>query len=344
MSALSLNAFRPFFERQLKPSRWLLCLLAGILVAVFSPPQAQATPESWASEWPETDFNKHSVDFKEILSGGPPKDGIPSIDKPRFKHVSKVELPGTEPVIGLTVNGHSRAYPLRILTWHEIVNDTLGGVPVTVTYCPLCNAALVFDRRLGDQVLDFGTTGKLRNSDLVMYDRQTQSWWQQFLGRGIVGELTGEELTLLPARLESWDSFRTRLPQSEVLVPNNPDMRPYGANPYVGYDSAAYPFLYKGDLPKDIEPMAYVIAIEDDAWPLKRLQAAGQIETDSLRMTWTPGLSSALDKRAIAESRDLGNVVVQEKDSQGQWQDRVYDLTFAFVFYAFRPDGKFHLN
>ena len=100
----------------------------------------------------------------------------------------------TEPVIGLVVNGDARAYPLKILIWHEIVNDTVGGVPVTVTYCPLCNSAIVFERTVDGRVLDFGTTGKLRNSDLVMYDRQTESWWQQFSGTAIVGAMTGTKL------------------------------------------------------------------------------------------------------------------------------------------------------
>ena len=119
--------------------------------------------------------------------------------------VSEVKnLTDTEPVVGRIINGKARAYPLRILTWHEIVNDGLGSVPVIVTYCPLCNSAIIFDRRLDGKVLDFGTTGKLRHSDMVMYDRQTENWWQQFLGQGIVGEMTGKRLKTIPARLESF--------------------------------------------------------------------------------------------------------------------------------------------
>ena len=119
--------------------------------------------------------------------------------------VSEVKnLADTEPVVRRIINGKARAYPLRILTWHEIVNDELGGVPVAVTYCPLCNSAIIFDRRLDGKVLDFGTTGKLRHSDMVMYDRQTKNWWQQFLGQGIVGEMTGKRLKTIPARLESF--------------------------------------------------------------------------------------------------------------------------------------------
>ena len=138
-------------------------------------------PFGWKVEWRNTDFAKSTIDFSEVMSGGPPKDGIPAIDTPQFKTVSEIDdIQDREPVISLAINGDARAYPLRVLTWHEIANDTVGGVPVAVTFCPLCNAAIVFDRRLADgRVLDFGTTGKLRNSDLVMYDRQTESWWQQ---------------------------------------------------------------------------------------------------------------------------------------------------------------------
>ena len=170
---------------------------------------AAADPSVWRHEWPWTDFSRTSVEFDEILSGGPPKHGIPAIDWPRFIDLAEVagyrdfRIEPTEPVVGVTVNGEMRAYPLSILMWHEIVNDDLGGVPISVTFCPLCNAEVVFDRRLDDRVLDFGTTGKLRNSDLVMYDRQTESWWQQFLGEAIVGELLGKRLAVLPARPES---------------------------------------------------------------------------------------------------------------------------------------------
>lgn len=166
---------------------------------------AAANPPFWRSEWPKTDFSKHSVDYQEIIGGGPPRDGIPSIDMPSFEPLADVSgYRGSEPVIGLEINGDRRAYPLGILTWHEIVNDVVGGVPVAVTYCPLCNAAIVFDRRLAGAVLDFGTTGKLRHSDLIMYDRQSESWWQQFSGEAIVGARLGSVLETCRRGLNPW--------------------------------------------------------------------------------------------------------------------------------------------
>ena len=146
-------------------------VLGAVVLMIFAT-SAMANPAVWRYEWPTTDFEQTSVDFRDIISGGPPKDGIPAIDNPRFLPIAEIEdLADTEPVMGLIVNGVAKAYPLSILMWHKIVNDEIGGVPVTVTFCPLCNTTLVFDRRVDGQVLDFGTIGKLRFSDLVMYDR-----------------------------------------------------------------------------------------------------------------------------------------------------------------------------
>ena len=152
----------------------LAILLLGLVTAI----EAKAGPEDWGREWPHTDFSRHSVDYNEIFSGGPPKDGIPAIDRPQFVPVGETRnLAPREPVISVRIGSEARAFPLRILIWHEIVNDTVGGTPIAVTWCPLCNSSVAFDCRVGGRTLSFGTTGKLRNSDLVMYDRETESWW-----------------------------------------------------------------------------------------------------------------------------------------------------------------------
>ena len=303
-----------------------------------------ANPLVWGGEWQNTDFSKKSIDFKEILSGGPPKDGIPSIDNPKFVPVAEVrDLVDTEPVIGIIINGEAKAYPLRVMTWHEIANDTLGGVPVTVTYCPLCNSSIVFDRRLGGCVLDFGTTGKLRNSDLVMYDRQTESWWQQFSGTAIVGELNGKVLKMLPSRLESFARFRERAPQGRVLVPNNPSMSRYGSNPYVNYDSSSSPFLFRGKLPDGVNPMIRVVVVNGEAWTLPLLRRKGSVAKGGLSLVWEAGQNSALDTRRIARGRDVGNVIVRRRNGDKD-EDVVHDITFAFVFNAFHPGGVIHIE
>lgn len=316
-------------------------LRAALALALWAGP-ACAGPAQWKPAWPETDFTRSAVPFSEIRSGGPPRDGIPSIDAPRFAPAPEAGgLAATEPVISLRIGGDARAYPLRILIWHEIVNDTVGGVPVAVTYCPLCNSAVVFDRRLDGRTLDFGTTGKLRNSDLVMYDRQTGSWWQQFTGAGIVGAMTGKALKALPARVESFARFKERFAAGRVLVPGDPGLRPYGVNPYRGYDTAERPFLYDGAYPEGIAPMAYVVRVGGRAWALDAIRARGTLRAGDLRFMWSAGRNSALDAGAIAEGRDVGNLVV-ERLKDGQWVDEVHDLTFAFVFHAFVPEGKIH--
>jgi hypothetical protein len=215
--------------------KWGLLLVLAVLVGVFgmlqvthqpvpirSAPQrttAQASgftpaactllpqepPPAFASVEFKTDFSKHCVHYSEIFSGGPPKDGIPAIDAPRFVSVSQATswLKPNEPVIFFQVGNEARAYPIQILIWHEIVNDTVGGVPVAVTFCPLCNTAIAFERTVNGRVLDFGTTGRLRFSNLIMYDRQTESWWQQAIGLAIVGQLTGTQLVSRPAAIIS---------------------------------------------------------------------------------------------------------------------------------------------
>ena len=325
-----------------------LIVLGGLTLILFG--SAQANPDRWRAEgWAKTDFSKSSIEFNEILSGGPPKDGIPSIDKPQFKPIADIDnIADQAPVIGLTIEGDARAYPLSILMWHEIVNDTVGNKPVTVTYCPLCNAALVFDRKVDGKTLDFGTTGKLRKSDLVMYDRQTETWWQQFTGEAIVGSMLGAELALIPSRLESFGEFKKRHPHGKVLIPNNPRMRNYGRNPYVGYDTAARPFLYKGSMPKGIDPMARVVVVrvakEPTAVSLSLLREQKSIKVSGVTLSWRPGQASALDTSEIAKGRDVGTVLAQRADGSGKLKDVAYDVTFAFVFHAFHPKQQIRTN
>lgn len=220
-----------------------LCVISGLLLAASASYAAAQAPDSALREFPKGDFSISAVDWSEVRSGGVARDRIPAIDRPQTIPIAKAaqDLEPTEPVVGLVINGEARAYPLRVLIWHEIANDELGGVPVAVTYCPLCNTSVVFDRRHEDRVLDFGTTGRLRNSDLIMYDRQTETWWQQFLGQAIIGTLTGAELRMVPARLESFKNFAERAPDGTVLVGDA--ARPYGRNPYENYDSSSRPFL-----------------------------------------------------------------------------------------------------
>ncbi|WP_420549866.1 DUF3179 domain-containing protein [Curvivirga sp.] len=314
---------------------FLICL--GV-IASFDVVGAE---KDWRNSWPNTDFSKYNVDLSEILSGGPTKDGIPPIDNPIFIQASQNQvIEPNEPVISIIHNDIAKAYPLRIMMWHEIVNDEIGDLPIAVTFCPLCNASIVYDRRLNNEIYTFGTTGKLRHSDLIMWDRQTESWWQQFSGEAIVGELTGSELTVIPSRLESFKKFLARTDENALLlVPNDQNMRPYGSNPYSRYDGG-YPFLYKGDLPENIKPLERVVSLSDrkQAWSFSYLKEHGQITTDeNIEITWEAGQVSALDTEWIPNGKDVGNIIVRQNG-----KDIPYFVEFAFAFYAFHPEAPIH--
>ncbi|UWQ34535.1 DUF3179 domain-containing protein [Leisingera sp. M527] len=311
--------------------------------AVFLPWMAQASPAEWKREWPKTDFSRTSVgDWGQIRSGGVPKDGIPALDAPQFTAAAEDRrLMPREPVIALEIEGApARAYPLRYLTWHEIVNDEVAGVPVAVTYCPLCNSAMTFDRRTRAGVLRFGVSGKLRYSDMVMYDRETQSWWQQAIGTGIAGEMSGQRLASLPSWVESWQEFKARNPDGLVMAQPGYNRR-YGQNPYRGYDTSEWPFLYDGTPPPHgLAPLDRVVRVGSRAWPLARLAKTGEIREAGVVLSWRAGQASALDAGTLAKGRDIGSVRV--RDASGF--DVAHDVMFAFAFHAFWPDGRWMLK
>ena len=284
---------------------------------------ARLNPRGW-----DTDFRLHTVPYSEIRFVIP-RDNIPSIDAPKFVTPTDASawLKDVEPVVSIDINGDARAYPLQILTWHEIVNDSVGDVPVAITFCPLCNSAIAFDRRLDGVELEFGVSGNLRNSDLIMYDRQTHSWWQQFTGEGIVGQHAGRNLEHLSASIVSFADFKAAYPEGKVLSRNTGYARQYGRNPYAGYDTFdGNPFLFTGDLDGRLLPVERVIAVTvediDVAFPLKVLQEEGVINYEigdrQIAVFHKFGTTSALDGSSIAESRDVGAAGVFEAVLDGQ--------------------------
>jgi hypothetical protein len=293
------------------------------------PSRLRSATRTWNTDW-----SKHTIEYDELLSGGPPRDGIPSIDDPKFISPEDAAewLAENEPVIALEIEGDARAYPLQILTWHEIVNDTVGEVPVLVTFCPLCNAAITFDRRLGGEVYEFGTSGLLRNSDLVMYDRTTESLWQQLTGEAIVGGLVGQRLTFLPSSLVSFADFRESHPGGVVLSRDTGFSRDYGRNPYAGYDTIGRsPFLFGGEEDGRLPAMERVVNVTlenvDVAYPLSVLSEVGVIhdtqDGQDLVVFHTAGTSSALSAGVIAQGEDVGATGVFDPNLEGRL------LTFA---------------
>jgi len=295
------------------------------------------TPAFRTDGW-ETNFCLHSISYDDISSGGPARDGIPPIDSPRFETVGSADnwIEDLEPVIILDLAGDVRAYPLQILIWHEIVNDEVGGEPVVVTFCPLCNTALAFSRpETNGETLTFGTSGNLRFSDLVMWDRQTESWWQQFSGEAIVGDLTGTRLEFLPSAIISWEDFKSNHPDGRVLSIQTGFSRSYGRNPYPGYDNInSYPFAFTGNHNDRLPAMARVVGImmEDGlggAYSLDLLQEK-QVLNESLgevpiTIFWKPGTASAVDSGTISSGRDVGSSGVFLRTIEDQ------SLTFSAI-------------
>jgi hypothetical protein len=329
-------------------------LLLATLVTLVAAGCSEAAREAERSEtavttvggW-RTDFSRHTVLLREFQSGGPPKDGIPAIDEPSVVDVETAEawLAPREPVIEVTVNGETRAYPIQVLIWHEIANDELGGVPIAVTFCPLCNTSIVFDRRVEGRTLDFGTTGKLRNSDLVMYDRQTESWWQQFGGEALVGRYAGTELRQLPARIVSWADFKREHASARVLSRDTGHSRPYGENPYEGYDDVGSSPIFSARNEDDhrLPPKERVVFLkrggEVAVIPYSTLQRRRVVRLvvggHRLVVRWRPDVASALDSTAISKGRSVGAASVREDGKLV-----AFDEPFWFVVAAFSPDAR----
>jgi len=266
-------------------------------------------------------FPEPLVDPAEIISGGPPPDGIPSIDEPQFVTVDEADtwLGANEPVVFLESGGEVHAYPVQILIWHEIVNDRVGQVPVAVTYCPLCNSAVSYRREVRGEETTFGTSGRLYASALVMYDRLTETLWTHFDGRAVVGVLTGETLEAIPSPLLGWTDFKTAHPDALVLDRDaTGHNRPYGENPYAGYDDpTGQPFLFRGTVDDLAAAKQRVVGVTSGAsaraWALDSLIDGVASVTNSevgetpVVIMWKAGQSSALESDLIAGGLDVGS-------------------------------------
>lgn len=319
---------------------WVTALLViaslwASIPVVSSAQKAQNRFPGW-----KTNFEKRSIDLGELLPGGPPKDAIPAINDPQFVSPGEAAnwIKPQEPVISVVVNNEARAYPLQILIWHEMVNDRIGDVPLLVTFCPLCYSALVFDRRAAGREFQFGVSGFLRNSDMVMFDRESESLWQQFTAEAIVGDLTGAKLEPVPSQIISFKQFSAAYPKGHVLSRETGYHRSYGRNPYEGYDDISRrPFLYRGKIDSRLAPMEKIIGLTvngtSKAYPSsitrKRRVIQDMIEGHPVIIFHADGAVSALDQSEISTSRQVGSIGVYDPRVDGQL------LSFAF------KDGQF---
>jgi hypothetical protein len=297
----------------------------AVAVEPVALPQAEVSPReavpSALQDLRDPAFPDPLLDPNVVLSGGPPPDGIPAIDAPTFLRAQDVDfLADTEAVLVLTVGEETRAYPFQIMTWHEIVNDTVGGVPVAVTYCPLCNSGVAFDRRVDGKVLDFGTSGMLHASNLIMYDRQTESLWPQLSGQAAIGVMTGATMDELPLSPVGWGDFRAAHPDAWVLSRDTGHHRDYGRNPYVGLDrdpDRPPPFGAPSEDDR-LPPMERVIALQGSTETVTVVRSVIEearvvdetVDDRPLVLLHAVGQASALDDGLVSGGRDIGTVAV----------------------------------
>ncbi len=277
------------------------------------------------------DFSKHSIPLNEILSGGPPKDGIPALNAPKFisaKTASKSFLKNSDRVLGLFINGKAKAYPVNILNWHEVVNDEISGKPVLVSYCPLCGTGMMFSVGRGPNRKTFGVSGLLYQSDMLLYDKATNSLWSQIKSEAVAGTLTGQKLTLLASTHTSWQDWKGRHPGTMVLSPDTGYPRDYTRNPYAGYkDSPAlfFPVKRKSNVHS---PKETVMGVVVDG--VSKAYAFGELGKT------TGVVKDKIGKQDVTVFYDLKNQFATVRDSEGRVLPSV--TGFWFAWYAFHPD------
>jgi len=329
--------------------RILLFLLLSISF-LFSTSDSRSFSLKYHTFGWETNWKKHSINYDELLSGGPSRDGIPPIDSPKFETIKQASIwiKDNEPLIFVKIKNQTKAYPLQVLIWHEIVNDTLLNKKISVTFCPLCNASIVFDRNINGKIYDFGTSGLLRHSDLVMYDRQTESLWQQFTGNAIVGDMLGIELKQINSSIVSFKDIKQNYPNTLILSKDTGYSRDYGRNPYSGYDDINQsPFMLKKATDPRLEPMRRVATVSLDnknkAYSYKIVKnkkvVNDKFEEKKLVLFYKDKIVSALDKSQISKSKDVGSVVIYSRVLDG----KTYDFYYKNGFYDKQTNSKWNI-
>lgn len=282
-------------------------------------------------EFTEDQLKNAKIPFSDLRSGGPPKDGIPSIDNPKFISVSEADkfLKGEDPVLGLDYKGVARAYPHKIINWHEIVNDTVAGDPILVTYCPLCFTGIAFERKIDGEETTFGVSGKLYKSNLVMYDRATETLWNQLGGEAIIGEYLGKQLKQIPLETVLWRDWKTKHPGTQVLSTDTGTARNYDTNPYEGYETDRDTFGTEFEDSR-LHPKAKIWGVEIDdkfkAYSDEALTRVGILK------------DSFAGKNLNVQRNKDGAVII--KDDTGQ--EIVPTISFWFAWVAFHPETELY--
>ena len=312
--------------------RYATTATTALLLFAFTALPALAAPVD-RSDFHGFDVSNATIPATAITRGGPPRDGIPAIDHPKFVRAEQAKLDGGDRVLGVALGGKARAYPVRILNWHEVVNDRFGDRAVVVTYCPLCGTGMAFDPPASAQVKPFGVSGLLYNSDVLLYDRATESLWSQILQTAVSGPLRGARLGLLPLTHTTWADWRRRHPDTEVLSTDTGFQRDYGLDPYAGYDR--------------IQRLMFNVEHRDDRFPLKEwvlgVQVGGKAKAypfSALARTVNAQgeLSDTVGGQRVRVRYDRAHGTAEAFDAGGKPLPAIMAFWFAWV--AFHPDTE----
>ncbi|MBZ9731525.1 DUF3179 domain-containing protein [Salegentibacter sp. JZCK2] len=277
------------------------------------------------------DLGNSSIPIGDIKSGGPPKDGIPAIDDPKFLSSSKASLSNNDRILGVYENGIAKAYPIAIMNYHEIVNDDFEEKAVVITYCPLCGSGIAFNAKVNDKILNFGVSGLLYNSDVLLYDRQTESLWSQLKYQAITGQLKGEQLTVLNTANTTWESWKDKHPNTLVLSEDTGFNRNYSRNPYPNYEESSQLYFPVNNINDLFPPKEMVIGLEINgrtkAYPFSELKKLkGKILEDTFA-----GQTLKIKYNTQAKSAEI-------MDAQDNHLPAI--TNFWFAWYAFNPDTE----
>lgn len=303
--------------------RWVLLLVGGAIMILIAWLGFRKIPTT------TFDLTRHSVPLDQLVDGGPGKDGIPAILTPTFTFASDARfLRDEDRVLGLAAGQEAKAYPVKILNWHEIVNDAIGGEAVVVTYCPLCGTGMAFTAKVQGRTHTFGVSGLLYQSDLLMYDHQTESLWSQVGMHAVAGPLTGQKLTPMFLEHTIWKDWLAAHPSTVVLSTKTGSFRNYDRDPYAGYGESSELFFDTTHIDSRYHPKEWVIGIEiqgvTKAYPFLELKKVSTPVTDQVN-------GQRVTVRYNAASRSASVV-----DEQGKPIPSV--TSFWFAWYAFHPD------
>lgn len=300
-------------------------LFLFIVLTVFNLPYAKSQTKN------SFDLSKSSIPVEEIKSGGPPKDGIPAIDNPKFLKASETSLKKQARILGVYENGIAKAYPIAILNYHEIVNDHFGEQAVVITYCPLCGSGIAFDAQINEEVLTFGVSGLLYNSDVLLYDRQTESLWSQLKYEAVTGELKGEILKILNTANTTWKAWKDKHPTTLVLSEDTGFNRDYSRDPYPNYEQNQQLYFPVSNVNDLFEPKERVIGLEingkSKAYPFSELKKLkGKVLENSFE-----GQELKITYNSQAQSAEI-------LDENGKQIPAV--TNFWFAWFAFNPETE----